>query len=61
LQTLVLPHVTCFSSLTRTSSIICSVLRSSLLDCKFNWNWTGLDWKRPDFWSSPVQSLDQSS
>ena len=20
-----------------------SVLRSSLLDCKFNWNWTGLD------------------
>ena len=21
----------------------CSVLRSSLVDCKFNWNWTGLD------------------
>jgi len=22
-----------------------SVLRSSLLDCKFNLDWTGLDWK----------------
>ena len=25
------------------SADMASVLRSSLLDCKFNWNWTGLD------------------